>query len=285
MIKTMGNYLTEKYIPDVSSIPQIFSWKPPLQTSLQNPLINAVYNGSLEDLKRLINEGYDPTIGVSFQLARYYGTRNKFKIDFNVDSNICVRNDGTLLEIAAINGHRNIVEFLIKDPNVKLNNAMSYAAVNGHRDIVEYILERESFPAPDRDVFNSTIYSAFNSAFRNDYHEIVEMLIKYVSISSILDILKEYLSGNNRSHPIFATDKTILKVLSDPRVQPFIVDDNDNYKVLINKIINTYSVVDVEFFPEELLEIIFSYIFIKALRKDLPLNLSKKNNQGPDQRS
>jgi hypothetical protein len=104
------------------------------QGLLMNSLINAVENDDIDRVKKLINEGVNPSK------------------DFN-----------SALVIAAVLNHLGIIRILLKDPGVNINylapnlfdayTPLDMATIYGHLEIVDYLLADSKIEYVDRGIF------------------------------------------------------------------------------------------------------------------------------------
>jgi len=126
---------------------------------------------TIEVIKRLINEGADPTVDNNYPLryAALNGYINIVKLLIPVSDGKASNN--IALKYAAYNGHVEIVKLLIPVSNPKANNseALRYAAEYGHTEVVKLLI-----PVSDPKANNSI---ALRWAARNNRIEIVKLLI------------------------------------------------------------------------------------------------------------
>lgn len=112
----------------------------------------ALYN-DIEKLNRFIRQGQQNDIDSNGYTALHYAARNghyeicQSLVHSNVDVNALTRSGGTTALIrAAMMGHKNIVELLLKHrarsdiQDQDGNNALHKAAQNGHGPVIETIL-------------------------------------------------------------------------------------------------------------------------------------------------
>ena len=125
------------------------------------PLIKAVRQGSLPEVKRLVQRGHDVNEGVQqdssplIEACRLgYLHIAQFLVEHGADVNLHVMGDETPLIRAAWNGHLHIVKFLIEngaDVNLTVResyrlgaekrNALRMAKIGNHEDVISFLIE------------------------------------------------------------------------------------------------------------------------------------------------
>ncbi|MEM8845608.1 MAG: ankyrin repeat domain-containing protein [Bacteroidota bacterium] len=125
------------------------------------PLIKAVRQGSLPEVRRLVQRGHDVNEGVKqdssplIEACRLgYLHITQFLVEHGADVNLHVIGDETPLIRAAWNGHLHIVKYLIEngaDVNLTVResyrlgaekrNALRMAKIGNHGEVVSFLIE------------------------------------------------------------------------------------------------------------------------------------------------
>ncbi len=123
-----------------------------MSTKLNNAMQEAVENGHLDEVKRLLEAGADSK-----------------------------SNDSSALQAAAMNGHLEIVKLLlpVSNPKAAGSHALYLAARNGHLEIVKLLL-----PVSDPRTDSSW---ALQSAAENGHQEIVRLLFPHSNYIKVLE--------------------------------------------------------------------------------------------------
>lgn len=117
--------------------------------------LNAVKNGNARDVAQWLNRGLDansvdPAGQTVLHLAARAGSLDVVKVLAGARANVDRRNGNgeTAIMLAALGGHRSVVEFLIS-MEAQVNQpgwtALLYAATNGHLDIVRILVENHAY--------------------------------------------------------------------------------------------------------------------------------------------
>ncbi len=132
-------------------------------------------NSSHASLKKLSNEMTFPNYLSS---PRVISALIKNKFDINALDN----NGQAAIHVAAQTGHKDIIEFILKQPGIDLNTknkfgntALHYAAVKGHKDIVELILKQPSVDLNAKDQLGDT---ALHFAAVKGHKDFFELILK-----------------------------------------------------------------------------------------------------------
>lgn len=117
--------------------------------------LNAVKNGNAREVAQWLDRGIDantvdPAGQTVLHLAARAGALDVVKVLARAQANIDRRNANgeTAIMLAALGGHRSVVEFLIsKEAQVNQPGwtALLYAATNGHFEIVKILIENHAY--------------------------------------------------------------------------------------------------------------------------------------------
>jgi len=117
--------------------------------------LNAVKNGNAREVAQWLNRGIDantvdPAGQTVLHLAARAGALDVVKVLADARANIDRRNANgeTAIMLAALGGHRSVVEFLISK-EAQINQpgwtALLYAATNGHLEIIKILIENHAY--------------------------------------------------------------------------------------------------------------------------------------------
>lgn len=117
--------------------------------------LNAVKNGNAREVAQWLNRGVDantvdPAGQTVLHLAARAGALDVVRVLVDTRANIDRRNANgeTAIMLAALGGHRSVVEFLISK-EAQINQpgwtALLYAATNGHLEIIKILIENHAY--------------------------------------------------------------------------------------------------------------------------------------------
>ncbi|XP_048257810.1 serine/threonine-protein phosphatase 6 regulatory ankyrin repeat subunit A-like [Haliotis rufescens] len=172
------------------------------------PVMLAARNGHKEVVELLVKKGADLSLAYNtpgsnvLHLACFYGHVDVVKYLLSqdtVDVNSRGRYKQTPMMRAAKNGHKEVVELLVKKGadlslayNADGSNVLHLACVNGHVDVVKYLLSQDTVNINSRGWRKRT---PMMRAAEEGYKEVVELLVSKGADASLVDK-----RGNNLLH-------------------------------------------------------------------------------------
>ncbi|MHA1188244.1 MAG: ankyrin repeat domain-containing protein [Candidatus Heimdallarchaeota archaeon] len=208
-----GGPYTDRVLSDVSSMvnmsgrhpsiadlirkKQIQQIKPETDTCNKKDakLVNAIYEGNLDAIKKALKSGADINAvedrGLSvlrWAVRRNYLVIVGFLLENGAEINAVSNYGWTALMEACMGGHTPIVELLIEkgaDVNIKTvinGTAIYFAANDGYIDIVKLLLKNGADPNVEveiEDIYDNYTQTAIEVAYLNGHQKIVKILQKY----------------------------------------------------------------------------------------------------------
>jgi hypothetical protein len=143
--------------------------------------LSAVKTDDIKLVSQMLNDGFDPSFNdnISIKIASVNGYKDMVKLlikDPRVDSGV---NDNFPIRSASERGHTEVVKLLLSsentDPSAEDNEAIRRASQNGRYEIVKMLLSDERVNPTDRN------HDAIGFASYNRYEDIIKILLDWYS--------------------------------------------------------------------------------------------------------